>query len=624
MNSEKKTGSRPQIVTEALRIARKPIISIHPGLIPGIDVADTGRKFPTNKTVFAVALAFIVGIVGWAGVAPENLKTVGTTVQSWLIGNFGWLLSTLMVVCIIFMLVIGFGPTGKIRLGADDSEPEYSTTSWISMLFAAGLGIGLVFYGPMEPLQHFLTPPPGTPDGQGSEAVYTAIAQALLHQASLAWGVYAMVGGAIAYSAYRRGRLPLISALFEPVFPDGSNRVLGKIIDILAVLVTILGTATSLGIGALQIRTGTSFLTGKSLEGNTFVVVIMVLLTILFTFSAVSGIKRGIRFLSNSNMVLVVVLALFVLISGPTVFLLDAIPASLYSFVDSFCRMLALNASQGQDAKEFVTTWTMMYWAWWISWSPFVGTFIAKISKSRTLREFVSVVIFVPAGISAIWYVLLGGTAIRMNMNGTGLQIKGSGENVMFDLLERLPLSTITEIVVLLAVVIFFVTAADSATNVVASMSQTGRPNPATVVTVVWGVALGAVAIALLLAGGQDALSGLQAMMVTFSLPFAVVLLGVMIAWAKDLRNDPYMIRRAYARHAIAKGVHSGIEEYGDDFVFGTSEVPSGEGAGTSTDYDSADPSLSEWYTEVDSKGAVSSGGTDTPEGQNQNEGENR
>ena len=207
------------------------------------------------------------------------------------------------------------------------------------MLFAAGLGIGLVFYGPMEPLQHFLTPPPGTPDGQGSEAVYTAIAQALLHQASLAWGVYAMVGGAIAYSAYRRGRLPLISALFEPVFPDGSNRVLGKIIDILAVLVTILGTATSLGIGALQIRTGTSFLTGKSLEGNTFVVVIMVLLTILFTFSAVSGIKRGIRFLSNSNMVLVVVLALFVLISGPTVFLLDAIPASLYSFVDSFCRM---------------------------------------------------------------------------------------------------------------------------------------------------------------------------------------------------------------------------------------------------------------------------------------------
>ncbi|MDR4156831.1 BCCT family transporter, partial [Bacillus cereus] len=237
-------------------------------------------------------------------------------------------------------------------------------------------------------------------------------------------------------------------------------------------------------------------------------------------------------------------------------FLLDAIPASLYSFVDSFCRMLALNASQGQDAKEFVTTWTMMYWAWWISWSPFVGTFIAKISKSRTLREFVSVVIFVPAGISAIWYVLLGGTAIRMNMNGTGLQIKGSGENVMFDLLERLPLSTITEIVVLLAVVIFFVTAADSATNVVASMSQTGRPNPATVVTVVWGVALGAVAIALLLAGGQDALSGLQAMMVTFSLPFAVVLLGVMIAWAQDLRNDPYMIRRAYARHAIAKGVH--------------------------------------------------------------------
>ena len=335
------------------------------------------------------------------------------------------------------------------------------------------------------------------------------MAQSILHQASFAWGIYALVGGAIAYSTYRRGRPPLISAVFEPVFPDGSNRALGKIIDIAAVLVTLFGTATSLGIGALQIRTGTSIVTGQDIEGNGFVVVAMSVLTVIFILSAVTGIKRGIMLLSNINMGLVVGLALFVLITGPTLFLLDLLPTSIYAFFENLLAMLEVNASQGEVESEFVTAWTMLFWAWWISWSPFIGMFIAKISKGRTIRQFVTVVVLVPSLISVAWYVIFGGTAIKLNLDGGDLGIEGSGENVMFDIMDNLPLSGLTAIVVIIAVVIFFVTAADSATVVMGSMSQSGLAVPTKPVTIVWGAAPGLIAIFLLLAGGENALSGL-------------------------------------------------------------------------------------------------------------------
>ncbi|WP_293954085.1 BCCT family transporter, partial [uncultured Corynebacterium sp.] len=471
---------------------------------------------------------------------------MGTTMQGWVVQNFAWFFGTLIVAVTVFMLVIGFAPTGRIPLGDDDSEPDYSTTSWISMLFAAGLGIGLIFYGPMEPLIHFMTPPPGSSlEAESSGLVTQAITQAILHQASLAWPVYALVGGAIAYASYRRGRLPLISSLFEPVFPGGNNHILGKIIDIFAVLVTLFGTATSLGIGALQIQTGTSIATGRDVSGDTFLIIAITTLTVLFIYSAVSGVKKGIRILSNANMFLVIGLTLFALIAGPTVFLLDLVPATLLTFVDGLPAMLTVYPSEGETEKLFLQSWTTLLWAWWISWSPFVGMFIAKISRGRTLREFVVVVVLVPSGISMLWFIIFGGSTIWQRMSGGDMEIKGSGENVMFDLMGNLPFSTITSIIVLIAIVIFFITAADSATNVMGSMSQSGRPVPSKPVTIIWGSMLGLISMSLLLAGGQNALSGLQSIMVTCALPFAIILVGVMIAWAIDLRNDPMMIRRA-------------------------------------------------------------------------------
>ncbi|WP_293698124.1 BCCT family transporter [uncultured Agrococcus sp.] len=591
-----KTGGRLQRAIKDAASASIP--SPHPGLIPGIGVERTGVRFPTNVAVLVGAIAVTLSVIVWAFVAPDNLAEVGAAALTWVTTNFGWLFSALAIAIALFMLVVGYGRTGGIRLGADEEKPEFTTRSWISMLFAAGLGIGLLFYGPLEPLTYFQNPSPSQDVQGGTEAaILPAFGQTFLHWGPIAWSFYALVGGAIAYSAYRRGRAPLISALFEPVFPGSSNKVLGKFIDFFAIIVTLFGTAVSLGIGAMQIQSGFTFVTGLGPFGNMFLIGAIAVLASLFIASAVSGIKRGIRMLSNINMVLTGALAVFVFIVGPTVFILNYLPASMVEFVKQLGAMLTLNASQGPEAVDFLGAWTTYYWAWWVSWTPFVGMFIAKISRGRTLREFVTTIVLVPSGIVIGWFVVYGSTAIFMTMNGEDLQSGGTSEEVFFQLLQRLPLGMITSAIAMIAVIVFFVTAADSASIVMASMSQSGRPEPAKWVTVVWGLLLALIASALLLAGGQATLSGLQQLMVVSALPFAFVVIGVMISWAKDLRTDPYIIRHRYARAAIAQGVRRGIDEYGDDFVFGASEVPSEEGAGAG--FDSEDPALTEWYVDA-------------------------
>ncbi|WP_082309386.1 BCCT family transporter [Leucobacter musarum] len=570
----------------------------HPGLIPGIGVEQTGVRFATNWVVFGVAMTFTLGVIVWAFIAPDSIAVVGGSSLQWVTEHFSWLFGALAISVAGFMLVVGYGRTGGIRLGADDEEPEFTTTSWISMLFAAGLGIGLLFYGPLEPLTYFLNPAPGVDVEPGSaDAALPALAQTILHWGPIAWAFYALVGGAIAYSAYRRGRAPLISALFEPVFPGSSHRVLGRVIDIFAIIVTLFGTAVSLGIGALQIESGFRLVTGLGPMGNAFIIGAIAILTALFIASAVSGVKKGIRRLSNLNMALTGALGVFVLIAGPTVYILNFMPASLIEFFAQAPAMLARNPNQGEAATTFLSSWTTYYWAWWVSWTPFVGMFIAKISRGRTLREFVTTVVLVPSAIVVAWFVIYGSTAIFQTSRGADLEAGGSGEAVLFEVLHELPLGAITSVVAMVAVLVFFVTAADSASIVMASMSQGGRPEPAKWVTIVWGLLLSLIAVSLLLAGGRDTLSGLQSLMVVSALPFAVIVIGIMMSWAKDLRTDPYLIRRAYARAAIAQGVRRGIDEYGDDFVFGTDQVPADEGAGAG--FDSDDPALTDWYVDA-------------------------
>lgn len=592
------TASKPARKVRLPQLPKSLPIATHPGLLPGIGVEDTQVKFPTNTVVLVGALITTLAVIIWAFVDPVSVNTIGSTALTWVVNNFAWLFTILAIAIFVFMLIVGFGSTGGIRLGADDEVPEFSTGSWISMLFAAGLGIGLIFYGPLEPLTHFNSPAPSHDVTPGSaEAALPALSQTVLHWGPIAWSFYALVGGAIAYNSYRRGRAPLISALFEPVFPGAQHRVLGRLIDFFAIVVTLFGTAVSLGIGALQIQSGVSFITGFDPVGNFFIVGTIAVLTSLFIASAVSGVKRGLRILSNVNMVLTAALGLFVFIMGPTVFILNLLPGTLLEFVRGMPEMLSVSPADGEEAATFLSYWTTYYWAWWVSWTPFVGMFIAKISRGRTLRQFVATVIIVPAAIVIGWFLVYGSTAIWFTIQGEDLQSGGTSEEVLFQVLSRLPFGFIASCVALLAIIIFFVTCADSASIVMASMSQSGRPTPSKWVIILWGLLLGLIAIALLLAGGSTALGGLQALMVVSALPFAVIIIGIMFAWAKDLRTDPFMIRRKYAKAAIASGVRSGIDEYGDDFTFASAHAPHDVGAGVVSGVDSGDPALSEWYT---------------------------
>lgn len=600
--------SKRRVIPEALN--RRPRVKrvirevtepglVHPALIPGIGVERTGRKFSTNWLVFAVAGLMVVAVIAWAVLAPEAITTVGDASLTWVTTYFGWLFGVLAVVIALFMIVLGFGRTGGVRLGADDEKPEYSTVSWIAMLFSAGMGIGLLFYGPYEPLEYFLNPPEGFDAAAGSsDAMRASLAQTLLHWGPIAWAFYALVGGAIAYSAYRRGRAPLISAIFEPIFGSRTHGPFGAVIDIFAIIVTLFGTAVSLGIGVTQIGNGVETVFNVGPLGNTFLVSAMAILTALFIISAVSGIKRGIRALSNINMMLAGLLAVFVFIVGPTVYLLNFLPASLIEFFKDLGTMLVRNPNQGPEAAEFMASWTTFYWAWWVSWTPFVGLFIAKISRGRTLREFVTVVMVIPSAVCFLWFGIFGGTTMWMEQNGYGIdEASSSPEDILFTMLGNLPFGAVTTLLAMISIIIFFVTSADSASIVMGSMSQRGKPNPTPWVTIMWGALLGLVAASLLLAGGSDALSGLQSIMVVSALPFAFVVIGIMIAWAKDLKTDPFMLREKFARAAIAQGVRLGIADHGDDFVFGSSQVDSADGAGAWLD--SEDPALTEWYVEA-------------------------
>lgn len=587
--------------------------SPHPALLPGIGVEQTHHSFRIDKVVFAVAAAVAFAVIAWGLLLPAGLSEFAVAAFEIVTVDFGWFFGVLIVVVLVFMMWLGFGRHRAVRLGQDDELPEFSTFSWIAMLFSAGIGIGLLFYGPLEPMAFFLDPPPafaGTEPGSG-QAMHVALAQTLFHWGPVAWALYALVGGAVAYSAYRKGRAPLMSALLEPVFGERSHGILGKVVDVFAIVVTLFGTAVSLGIGALQIGRGIEIVSGVGPLGNGVIVGIITVLAVAFIFSAVSGLKRGIRALSNINMILAGLLGLFILVVGPTVLLLNLVPGVLMTFVAELPVMMGQSAATSADAQEFMSAWSTYYWAWWVSWTPFVGMFIAKISRGRTLREFVTAVIVVPSVVCLVWFTVLGGTAMWLEQTRSAMNVGGSGQDMLFALLRELPFGAVTSVLAVISVVLFFVTSADSASIVMASLSEQGNPAPHRWTTVVWGATLAAVAAVLLVGGGQVALSGLQSLMMVSALPFAVVLIFVMIAWAKDLARDPLTLRRRYAREALDQGVRAGIEEHGDDFVLGVVATAPDEGAGSWLDTE--DPALSDWYRPDEGEAEPPSAGSTPP-----------
>jgi choline/carnitine/betaine transport len=544
---------------------------------PVLDVEMTSYR-PDRKgldlVVFGVTAALAVAFLVWGFVSTDSLSNVSGDLLGWTMTNLGWLFVLTASGFVVFVLWIALSQFGRIPLGRDDEEPEFRTISWIAMMFSAGMGIGLMFFGASEPLSFFTSPPPGTGEAGTPQAAETALATTLFHWTLHPWAIYAVVGLAIAYGTYRKGRVQLISAVFEPLLGKHANGPAGKVIDMLAIFATLFGSAASLGLGALQIGSGLEIVAGIGEVGNSVLVGIIAVLTVAFVLSAVSGVAKGIQWLSNINMVLAVVLAVFVFLVGPTIFILNLLPSSLGTFVADLPTMAARTGAEGAETSEWLASWTVFYWAWWLSWTPFVGMFIARISRGRTIRQFVTGVLLVPSLVSLVWFCIFGGAAIDVQRDGTDIAGAGASESQLFALLEAFPAATVASILVMVLVGIFFVSGADAASIVMGSLSERGTDEPRRSTVVFWGVATGSVAAVMLLAGGSDALSGLQSLTIVVAVPFVLVMVGLCVSLVKDLRSDPVIVRRQYAVEAVEAAVIAGVTEHGDDFVISVEADP--------------------------------------------------
>lgn len=538
----------------------------------------------TDQVVFGVTAAITLAFVIWGWAGTDSLESVSTKMLNGLIHNGGWAFMLAASGFVVFALWLAISRYGRIHLGAEGEEPEFRTVSWVAMMFSAGMGIGLMFYGVSEPLAHYTTPPPGTDPANSGERMETAMATTLFHWTLHPWAIYAVVGLAIAYSTFRKRRRQTISAVFTPLIGEKhANGTGGRVIDILAIIATVFGSAASLGLGALQIGSGFQELDWMDDVSTGLLVAIIAVLTLAFVASAISGIERGIQWLSNINMVLALILAVFVFIAGPTIIVLDLVPTSIFAYLGDLPQLAGrTEASGGEGVADWLGSWTVFYWAWWISWTPFVGMFIARISRGRTIRQFVGGVILVPSTVSLIWFAIFGGTAMKVKEGG-GLGGEDTPEGQLFGLLQEFPIATVTSLLVMILVGIFFVSGADAASIVMGTLSQKGALEPGRFVVVFWGVVTGAVAAIMLLVGsGQgDALTGLQNLTILAAAPFVLVMIGMCFALMRDLRRDPIIVRGEMGSEAVELAVIAGHKEYDGEF-----EIKIGPGAGTEAEGD--------------------------------------
>jgi choline/carnitine/betaine transport len=537
----------------------------------GEDPRTQETKRPLDLVVFGITATIALAFVVWGFISTATLSDVAGDALNGTMEYLGWLFVLTSSGFVVFAIWLGLGRFGTIPLGRDDDEPEFRTSSWVAMMFSAGMGIGLMFFGVNEPLTFFADKGdfavPGSTGLQPSDRAELAMAQTLFHWTLHPWAIYAVVGLAIAYGSFRKGRSQLISSAFAPLLGRHADGPAGKVIDMLAIFATLFGSAASLGIGALQISSGLQIVGGIGEVGNGVLVGIIAILTAAFVVSAVSGVARGIQWLSNVNMVLAVALAGFVFVVGPTMFILNIVPTSMAEYVGDMPTMAGRTNAQGADVAAWLSYYTVFYWAWWISWTPFVGMFIARISRGRTIRQFVTGVLLVPSMVSLVWFAVFGGSAIKLQEDGEKLYESGGAEQQLFTMLEHFPWATATSILVMLLVAIFFVSGADAASIVMGSLSQRGAIEPRRLPVIFWGVATGAVAAVMLLVGGEDALNGLKNITIVAAVPFVFVMIGLCVALVKDLMRDPLMVRRDYARAAVHDAVVTGVTEHGDDFA---------------------------------------------------------
>ena len=515
---------------------------------PGKDGGRSSLLSSVAPGVFYPSVAILVAVVVVSVAFPTWTGDTLSTLQSSVISGIGWYYTLLVSGFVVFAIWMGVGRFGDITLGKDDDEPEFSLPAWFSMLFAAGMGIGLVFWGAAEPLTFYTSPKPGV-EGDSAELANAAMSQVFLHWGLHAWAIYVVVGLALAYVIHRKGRSVSLRWILEPVFGDRVKGRLGDVVDVIAVVGTVAGVATSLGLGVQQITAGLARIGVVDEPTDTLRVVVIVVITAIAIVSVVSGVSRGIKWLSNGNLILAGVFLVLILALGPTLFLLRDFVQNIGNYLAAIVP-LSFNTSalQGAEGVEWQGFWTTFYWGWWMSWAPFVGVFIARISRGRTIREFVAGVLLVPTLVTTLWFTVLGGTAIMRQMNESDLlNDDGSitSENVLFDLLDTLPASGLLAGIAIILVTIFFITSADSGSLVVDMLASGGDQDPPRWSRIMWAALIGAVAIGLLLAGGLDAL---QTGAILTAVPFSVVMVIGAYATYKALKAEHREITRLARR----------------------------------------------------------------------------
>ena len=479
-------------------------------------------------------LAFVIGTI----IFPAEAKTALDGAKGWTIDNFDWLFMVGANIFVLFCIALIFLPVGKIRLGGDDARPDFSTLSWFAMLFAAGMGIGLMFWSVAEPVGYYtdwfgtpLNVAPNTP-----EAKDMALGAVMYHWGLHPWAIYGVVALSLAFFAYNKGMPLTIRSAFYPILGERCWGWAGHIIDVLAVLATIFGLATSLGLGAKQAAGGMHFLFDTPNAINVQIAII-VGVTAAAVISVMRGLDGGVKLLSNINMGLAALLLLFVMIAGPTLLIFTSMGQTA---VDYAANIIPLSNWIGREDQGFLHDWTVFYWAWWISWSPFVGMFIARVSRGRTVREFLTAVLLVPTLVTVVWMATFGGSGLHQTINGIGELANGVGDSslALFQMLAELPLTAITSFLAIVLVLVFFITSSDSGSLVIDSITAGGKLDAPVPQRVFWAIMEGLIAGALLYGGGEQALNALQAGAITTGLPFTVVLLLMCFSLYKGLSAE--------------------------------------------------------------------------------------
>ncbi len=499
------------------------------------------KPFVINPPVFFGSVLIICLFLAVGVIAPDQAGAFFGHMQSSILASFGWFYLLSVGIFLITVLLLCMGKNGQLKLGPDDSTPDFRFTSWIAMLFAAGMGIGLMFYAVGEPMTHFMKPPTGEP--RSIEATREAMSIVFFHWGIHAWAIYAVVGLSLAYFGYRYN-LPLtIRSGLYPLLKERINGPIGHAVDIFAIVGTVFGIATSLGLGVSQINSGLNYLFGLPISLEIQLPLIAVI-TALATISVVTGLDKGVRILSEANLIIAILLMLFVLMVGPTAAIFRDFVQNIGLYLDSF--VLRTFNIYAYEPTPWIDGWTLFYWAWWISWSPFVGMFIARISRGRTVREFITAVLFIPAGFTFFWMTVFGNTAIFID---TGVAAGELGKAVaadvsvgLFRFFEYLPMPALTSTLAVILVAVFFVTSSDSGSLVVDSIAAGGESETTTGQRVFWCAFEGVTASLLLLAGG---LGALQSVTIASALPFTIVILMLVWGLVKGMRADVAQQRAA-------------------------------------------------------------------------------